>query len=156
MKSNFDKFAEQLQEEILQDARKHYSKTIIDHWLHPRNLGRIDKPDGYGKITGSCGDTMEFFLTVENNIIKKCNFLTDGCGTSIACGSIVTELAKGKDINEAKKITQDVVLGTCGGLPPEDEHCALLASNTLNQAIEKFEKTPILKEKKHLNWLRES
>lgn len=141
MKPDFDKFAEQLQEEILQDARKHYSETVIDHWMNPRNLGRIENPDGYGKITGSCGDAMEFFLIIENNKITKCHFLTDGCGTSIACGSIVTELAKGKDINEAKKITQDVVLGTCGGLPPEDEHCALLASDTLAAALKHYEES---------------
>lgn len=141
MKSDFDKFAEQLQEEVFRDARRHYSEMVVNHWLHPRNIGKIKNPDGYGKVTGSCGDTMEMFLTIENNKITKCKFLTDGCGTSIACGSITTELAKGKDIKEAKKITQNVVLKTCGGLPPEDEHCALLASDTLLVAIKNYEKS---------------
>ena len=140
MKSDFDEFAEKLQEEVLEDARKRYSETVIDHWLHPRNLGKIENPDGYGKVTGSCGDTMEFFLTIKRNIIKECRFLTDGCGTSIACGSIVTELAKGKELNQAVGITQEVVLKTCGGLQLDDEHCALLASNTLIEAIRNYKR----------------
>jgi len=139
MKPDFDKFAEKLQEEILEDARKHYSETVIDNWMHPRNMGRIEEPDGYGKVKGSCGDTMEFFLMIKSNVIKECCFLTDGCGTSIACGNIVAELAKGKKIDMAKKITRDVALKECGGLPPEDEHCALLASTTLAEAIENYE-----------------
>ena len=139
MKSDFDTFAEKLQEEILEDARKDYSEIVIDNWMNPKNMGIIDEPDGYGKVRGSCGDTMEFFIKVDNNRIKMCNFMTDGCGTSIACGSIVSELAKGKKIDMAKKITSDVVLKKCGGLPPEDEHCALLASDTLLEAIKNHE-----------------
>ncbi|MCK4233143.1 iron-sulfur cluster assembly scaffold protein [candidate division WOR-3 bacterium] len=140
MSSDFEKFAERLQEEILEDARKHYTEIVIDNWMHPRNLGKIENPDGYGKVTGSCGDTMEFFLTIKSNIIKECRFLTDGCGTSIACGSIVTELAKGKELNQAVGITQEIVLKTCGGLLPDDEHCALLASNTLIEAIRNYKR----------------
>ncbi|MBA7621587.1 Iron-sulfur cluster assembly scaffold protein IscU [subsurface metagenome] len=108
--------------------------------MHPRNLGKIEKPDSYARITGPCGDTMEFFLTIKSNIIKECRFLTDGCGTSIACGSIVTELAKGKELNQAVGITQEIVLKTCGGLLPDDEHCALLASNTLIEAIRNYKR----------------
>jgi len=140
MKSDFDTFAEKLQEEIIEDVRRHYSETVIDNWMHPRNLGKIEKPDGYARITGPCGDTMEFFLTITSNIIKECRFLTDGCGTSIACGSIVTELAKGKELNQAVGITQEIVLKTCGGLPPDDEHCAILASNTLIEAIRNYKR----------------
>ncbi len=139
MKSDFDTFAEKLQEEVLEDARRHYSETVIDHWMNPRNPGKIENPDGYGKIRGSCGDTMEFFLTVENNTIKKCSFLTDGCGTSIACASIVTGHVRGKDIEEAKKVTPQVILQICGGLPPDDEHCAFLASDTLAAALKHYE-----------------
>ena len=140
MKSDFDTFAEKLQEEIVEDVRKHYSEMVVDYWMHPRNLGKIEVPDGYARITGSCGDTMEIFLMIKGTMIRNCCFLTDGCGTAIACGGIVTELAKEKKVSEAKEITQDVILKTCGGLPPESEHCALLASNTLIEAIKDYER----------------
>ena len=94
MKSDFDTFAEKLQEEILEDVRKYYSEMVIDHWMHPRNLKKIEEPEGYSRITGPCGDTMEISLTIKDDKITDCCFRTDGCGTSIACGSIVTELAK--------------------------------------------------------------
>ncbi|MCK4576070.1 iron-sulfur cluster assembly scaffold protein [candidate division WOR-3 bacterium] len=140
MKSDFDNFAEKLQEEILEDVRKHYSKVVIDNWMHPRNMGRMEDPDGYGRVTGPCGDTMEIFISVKKGKIIDCKFVTDGCGTSIACGSIVTELAKGKSLDKAKEINQTVALETCGGLPPDDEHCALLSSNTLIEAIRNYER----------------
>ena len=108
--------------------------------MHPRNLKKIEEPEGYSRITGPCGDTIEISLTIKDNKITDCCFGTDGCGTSIACGSIVTELAKGKKLNDAKKITQEVILKKCGGLPAENEHCALLASTTLLDAIEYYEK----------------
>jgi nitrogen fixation NifU-like protein len=82
---------------------------------------------------------MEIFLRMEEGAIVQCTFLTDGCGTTIACGSIVTELVLGKTVKEVKAVTQAFVLKTCGGLPTEDEHCALLASNTLMEAIALYE-----------------
>ena len=139
MKSDFDKFAEEIQGDIIDNARKRYSEIVIDHWLHPRNFGKLEKADAYGRITGPCGDTMEIFLYIKDNKIVDCHFLSDGCGTSVVCGSIVTELAKGKTIKEAKEISKGSVLKACGGLPKEDEHCALLASNTLIEAIENYE-----------------
>lgn len=137
--SNFNEFAKRLQQEILDEVKREYSKTVIEHWQHPRNFGRIEDPDGYGRMTGPCGDTMEIFLTVDGAVISQCTFRTDGCGTSIACGSITTELARGKTIEEAKGINQESILKTCGGLPPEDVHCTLLASNTLLEAIALYE-----------------
>jgi nitrogen fixation NifU-like protein len=138
-RSDFSSFAEQLQREIIDEARKNYSEIVVDHWLHPRNFGKIEDPDGYGRMTGPCGDTMEIFLTVEDGAIAQCAYFTDGCGTTIACGSIVTELARGRSIEEGKAVTQAFVLKTCGGLPSDDEHCALLASNTLMEAIAFYE-----------------
>ncbi len=126
MKSDFDTFAEKLQEEIFEDVRKHYSEIVVDHWMHPRNFGNLENPDGYARITGPCGDTMEIFLAIEGNKITNCRFLTDGCGTTITCGSIVNELAKGKKVSEAKGITRSVILKACGGLPPENEHWVLI------------------------------
>ena len=134
MTSEFD----ELQELILEDARKIYSETTIDHFMNPRNLGDMEDADGFGRVAGSCGDTMEIWLKVKNGTIASATFMTDGCGTSIASGSIVTELAKERSVNEARKISQQDVLGALGGLPEESKHCALLAANTLEEAIKDY------------------
>ena len=134
MTSEFD----ELQELILEDARKIYSETTIDHFINPRNLGDMENADGFGRVAGSCGDTMEIWLKVKNGTIASATFMTDGCGTSIASGSIVTELAKGRSVNEARKISQQDVLGALGGLPEESKHCALLAADTLKEAIRDY------------------
>ena len=132
--SEFD----ELQKLILEDARKIYSETTIDHFMNPRNLGDMSDADGFGRVTGSCGDTMEIWLKVNSGTIADASFMTDGCGTSIASGSMVTEMVKGKSIIEAQKISQQDVLGALGGLPKESEHCALLAADTLREAIRDY------------------
>ena len=134
MASEFD----ELQELIKAEMRKIYSETAIDHSMNPRNVGNMDNADGLAKVTGSCGDTMEIWLKVKNNTIANATFMTDGCGTSIAAGSMVTELAKGKSVGEVWKIRQQDVLNALGRLPKESEHCALLASNTLKEAIRDY------------------
>jgi nitrogen fixation NifU-like protein len=124
-----------LRARVMADARKIYSETVIDHAKNPRNLGEMQGADGFARITGPCGDTMEVWLKEKNNTITDINFITDGCGTSLASGSMMTELAKGKAIGEVIKISQQDILNALGGLPEESEHCALLASNTLKAAI---------------------
>ncbi|MFC1970291.1 iron-sulfur cluster assembly scaffold protein, partial [Chloroflexota bacterium] len=115
-----------------------YSEKAIDHFLNPRNLGEIAAPDGFGRVTGPCGDTMEIYLKVRDGKVINASFWTDGCGSSIASGSMVTELAKEKSLIEARKITQDDVLDALGGLPEDSLHCALLAANTLKEAIKDY------------------
>lgn len=132
---SLDRFAEGLQEKIMEEVKRTYSEVVIDHWMNPRNYGKIESPDGYGRVTGPCGDTMQIFLRVQNEEIVRAAFVTDGCGTTIACGSIITELTRGKQLKEARKITQGTILETCGGLPEPDRHCALLAANTLHEAL---------------------
>ena len=129
---------EQFEELIKAEMRKVYSETTIDHAMNPRNLGDMDDADGVAKVTGPCGDTMEIWLRVKNGAITDATFWTDGCGTSIASGSMVTELARGNSVSEAQKISQQHVLGALGGLPEESEHCALLAANTLKEAIRDY------------------
>jgi nitrogen fixation NifU-like protein len=128
----------ELQELILGDARKVYSETVIDHAMNPRNLGNLEDADGFASITGSCGDTMEIWLRARNDSIIEASFMTDGCGTTIAAGSMVTELAKGKNVTQALKISQQDVLSALSGLPEESQHCALLAANTLKEAIRDY------------------
>jgi nitrogen fixation NifU-like protein len=120
------------------DLRTVYTEIVIDHAQNPRNLGQIPDADGSASVVGSCGDTMEICIRVRNDKILNATFFTDGCGTTIAAGSMVTELAKGKNVSDAFKITQQDVLNVLGGLPEESQHCALLASDTLRAAIRDY------------------
>jgi nitrogen fixation NifU-like protein len=128
----------ELRELILGDARKVYSETVIDHSMNPRNVGNLEDADGFARITGPCGDSMEMWLKVKDGTIAQATFYTDGCGTTIASGSMVTEMVKGESITEAQKISQQNVLDALGGLPDESKHCALLAANTLKAAIRDY------------------
>jgi nitrogen fixation NifU-like protein len=135
MSQMFDDALKQLEESVMEDMRKVYSEKTIDHFLNPRNLDGIQAPDGLGEVTGSCGDTMKIYLRVNNGRVTNATFWTDGCGPSIASGSMVTELVKGKSVAEAQRISQEDILNALGGLPEESLHCALLAANTLKEAI---------------------
>ena len=134
MTSDFDS----LEESILADMRSTYTEIVIDHAMNPRNVGSIPDADGFSSITGPCGDTMEIWLKVKDGRIRDATFWTDGCGTTIAAGSTVTELAKGKGVVETQRIAQQDVLNALGGLPEESAHCALLAANTLREAIRDY------------------
>ena len=113
-----------------------YSDEVLDHGQNPRNLGAIPNSNAFGIVFGPCGDTMAIWLEIDNNNnIKEIGFTTDGCLTSLAAGSMVTELARGKNTNEARQINQQEILKALGGLPEGSEHCALLAANTLKEAI---------------------
>ena len=116
-----------------------YSPIVLEHMQNPRNWGILDHADGYARITGPCGDTMKISLVVKNNRIIMCTFDTDGCGATVSCGSIVTEMAKGKTTSQVKMIDRTAILSYCKGLPPENEHCAQLAANTLQKALEEYE-----------------
>jgi nitrogen fixation NifU-like protein len=120
------------------DLRTVYTEIVIDHAQNPRNLGQIPDADGFASVVGSCGDTMDICLRVRNDKILNAVFFTDGCGTTIAAGSMVTELAKGKSVSDAFKITQQDILDALGGLPEESRHCALLASDTLKAAVRDY------------------
>jgi nitrogen fixation NifU-like protein len=96
----------------------------------------MEKPDGHARIKGPCGDTMEIFIRVKDDTIVKASFMTDGCITSIVSGSMAVELATGRKIQQVIGISQQEILEGLGGLPEESEHCALLASNTLQAAIQ--------------------
>ena len=129
---------EQFEELIKAEMRKVYSETAIDHAMNPRNVGDMKDADGFAKVTGPCGDTMEICLKVTDGRVMNASFWTDGCGPSIASGSMVTEMAKGKSFSEAQKFTQQDVLDALGGLPEDNLHCALLAANTLKVAIKDY------------------
>jgi Mrp family chromosome partitioning ATPase len=114
------------------------SQTAREHAQHPRNLGPLSNADGHARITGPCGDTMEFWVTVADGKITKASFTTDGCGPSLACGSITTVLAKGRPVEGAACLRQEDIVAALGDLPEEHWHCALLAANTLNAACRDY------------------
>ncbi|MCK4252039.1 Fe-S cluster assembly scaffold protein NifU [candidate division WOR-3 bacterium] len=116
-----------------------YSKKVMDHFMHPRNVGEIKDADGKGEVGSPiCGDLMTFYIKVENNKIKDVKFKTFGCGAAIAVSSMVSELAKGKSIEEAMKITNKMVVGELDGLPPQKLHCSNLGADALHKAIENY------------------
>jgi nitrogen fixation NifU-like protein len=138
MPQEFDDSFKELEQSVMEDMRKVYSEKTIEHFLNPRNLGGITAPDGFASMTGLHGNTMEIYLKVRDGKVTNASFWTDGCGCSIASGSILTELAKGKRLSEAQEITQQDVLKALDGLPEDDLHCALLAANTLKEAIKDY------------------
>jgi nitrogen fixation NifU-like protein len=118
-----------------------YSKKVMDHFMNPKNVGIIENPDGYGKVGNPvCGDLMEIFIKVKDDIIEDIKFKTFGCGSAIATSSMVTELAKGKNIDEALKITRNDVADELDGLPPQKMHCSNLAADALQEAIKDYKK----------------
>ena len=135
MSEDFDKAMDELQASIIEDARKIYSEEVIQRWLNPTYMGEIENPQGYAKVTGICGDTVQIFLKVVNNKITDARFITDGCAATIATSCMTCELSIGKSLREAFKITKDKILKHLGGLPEESIHCALLASDTLKAAL---------------------
>ena len=111
----------------------------MDHFTNPRNVGVIENPDGYGKVGNPvCGDLMEMYIKVENDVIKDIKFKTFGCGSAIATSSMVTELAIGKTVDEALKITRNDVANELDGLPPQKMHCSNLAADALHAAIKDY------------------
>lgn len=131
-----DKYAQALQEQILEQARKDYSDAVIERWQHPRNMGTMENPDGYGKVTGTCGDTIEIYIKMQNDTITAVAFRTNGCGATLACGSMATEIVQGLTFTEAlAKVSSSEILGRLGGLPEGNVHCAQLASETMRHAL---------------------
>jgi len=133
-----DALLKRLQDEIIEDARKHYAEEVIERWLNPRNFGVIQDAQGHGQQSGICGDVMQMWLRVANDAILEARFMTEGCGPTLACGSIVTEMVAGKTVQEALQITNQVVLNALGGLPREHEHCAQLAADALHDALRDY------------------
>ena len=102
-----------LQVMVMQDARKIYSEVVIDHAMNPRSVGVMQDADGFAQVTGSCGDTLEIWLKVNGDRIINVSFMTDGCGTGIASGSMITEMARDRSVGEAMKIS-DMFVGSNG------------------------------------------
>ncbi len=118
-----------------------YSEKVMDHFLNPRNVGEIPDADGIGRVGNPvCGDMMELYIRVKEGRIIDAKFKTFGCGAAIATSSMVTEMIKGKTIEEALKISNKTVTEALGGLPKHKLHCSVLAEQALKAAIEDYKK----------------
>ena len=116
-----------------------YTDTVLDHFLNPRNMGTLPGANGVGKVgNAKCGDIMEMYLKINNNIIEDVKFKTFGCAAAIASSSMSTTMILGKSISEALKITNKDVLNALGGLPPVKIHCSLLAEEAIKSAISNY------------------
>ena len=138
MSKDFDSFVKGLQNQIFEETRAAYGDVAFQRWLKPLYMGSMDNPDGYGRITGSCGDTMQIFLKFENEKVKEALFQTDGCGSSTVCGSFAVELALGKSPDEIFDITGESIIKKLGSLPEEDRHCAFLSADALQEALNEY------------------
>ena len=113
-----------------------YSEKVMDHFMHPRNVGEIENASGVGTVgNAKCGDIMRMYLQVEDGVITDVKFKTFGCGAAIATSSMATEMIKGKPVSEALKLTNKAVVEALDGLPPVKVHCSVLAEQAIKQAL---------------------
>jgi len=133
--AEFDAFVAALQREIDEQTRALYSERVIQEANHPHNVGRMDDADARGLVHGWCGDTMEMYLRLDENRIVAATFMTDGCGPTLSCGSVLTTMIRGMSMDAASTILPEDVIAALDGLPEESVHCATLAVSTLQNAI---------------------
>lgn len=116
-----------------------YSEKVMDHFQNPRNVGKIDNPDGVGEVgNAKCGDIMKIYLKIENDIIVDVKFNTFGCGSAIASSSMATEMIKGKPLKDALTLTNKAVAEALDGLPAHKLHCSVLAEEAIRAAIKNY------------------
>ena len=140
MADSFDDFTCRLQQRIFEETKEAFGTAAFQRWRNPLYMGTMQDPDGHARVHGKCGDTMEIFLKFDGEQVKEALFQTDGCGSSTVCGSFAAELAHGKSPDELAEITGELILDVLGGLPKEDRHCAFLAAETLQEALEDYMK----------------
>ena len=116
-----------------------YTETVMDHFMHPRNVGSIENADGVGEVgNAKCGDIMKMYLKIRDGVIEDVKFETFGCGSAIASSSIATEMIKGKTIDEALALTNKDVVDALGGLPAHKLHCSVLAEEAIKSAVKDY------------------
>ena len=116
-----------------------YSEKVMDHFMHPRNVGVIENADGVGEVgNAKCGDIMKIYLKIDNDIITDVKFETFGCGSAIASSSMATELIKGKPLSEALTLTNKAVTEALDGLPAHKIHCSVLAEEAVKSAVKDY------------------
>lgn len=134
---DLDAWINQLQRDIDRQTCKDYSEAFFQRWKNLTNVGRMEAPDVFARVKGSCGDTMEIYLRINGDRVIEASAFTDGCGSSIVCGSMAADMARGRTLEETMDLQGDDVEKALGGLPKTDRHCALLAAQTLREAVHK-------------------
>ena len=134
-KTQEEALQKQLSYMLMGDSSEVYSDKAMALAYEPMNVGRISDPHGEAEITGNCGDTFSISFRLKNDKISETGFLTDGCGATLACGSALTEMLKGKSLYEARKLQPQHILDYLDGLPASHVHCAVLAIQTLKKAL---------------------
>jgi nitrogen fixation NifU-like protein len=137
---DFERLLEEIQRQLMEQARAIYSPQVIEHAYSPRNLGRLEWPDAYQRVDGLCGDSMAMYVRVagkgtDDERIEEITFTTDGCGTTLACGSMLTTMVQGMSLEEVGQVEPEDLLDALGGLPETSVHCASLAVTTLRETI---------------------
>jgi nitrogen fixation NifU-like protein len=131
----WESIAKEVDEAVLRELGEGLTLAFVDHTLRPRNLGDMENPDGEAVLTGICEDTVRVQIRLVSDRIQEVRFMTNGCGATVACASMASELAKGKTVQEAMRIDGKRVIRAFGGLPIEHTHCADLAANALRAAL---------------------
>jgi len=133
--NDFERWVAALQMAFLEREQELFSAVVLQEARQPQNMGVMLDPDGHALVCGPCGDIMEMFLRVRDSRIEIVAFMTDGCGPTVACGSMLTKMAQGKSLEEAAAIEAADLIVALDGLPPEHIHCATLAVSTLHDAL---------------------
>jgi nitrogen fixation NifU-like protein len=136
--NDLDVYISELQERIDKEAKIALGEKGFERWRHPQYRGNIENPDGYARITGECGDTMQIFLKFFDKEVVQATYETNGCSSSSVCGSFAAELALGKNPDEIAEITGETILNLLGRFPEEERHCAFLAAETLQAALHAY------------------
>lgn len=139
-KDDFDKYCDELQKQINEEAREIYSDRVVELFHQPHNWGALSQEDTTVSetYTGPCGDTMQFFFKIKEDIIERVSFITDGCGPTVATGSQATIMIEGKTIEDAENIKPEDIDSALNGLPEDHKHCAELAARTIQKAMDKY------------------
>jgi NifU-like protein involved in Fe-S cluster formation len=135
MNDRLDRFIDNLQQEIFDDAREVLGDAGFDRWQNPKYQGRMEDADASARVTGSCGDTMEIYLKFDGDRVADASYVTNGCGASAVCGSFAAEMAIGLNPDEIAGIDGETILVKLGQVPEEEKHCAFLAAETLQTAL---------------------
>lgn len=138
MDDGMDDFSRRLQQQIYEEIRPDYGEVALHRWLNPRYMGTMKGSDGHACVHGSCGDTMEIFLKFNGERVIEALFQTDGCGSSTICGSFAAEMAIGQTPDQLLDITGESILEKLGGIPENQQHCAFLAAETLQMALNDY------------------
>jgi nitrogen fixation NifU-like protein len=134
MDEELDRFVEELKSQISLEMEAAYGDRAFHRWMNPSHMGSMEDPDAHGSLASVCGDTMEIFLRFEAGRVIEAKFRTNGCGTTVVCGSFAAELAVGKTVDQLLSIKGETILERMGGLPSQERHCAYLAAEALQKA----------------------